>query len=82
MGRSKQPPNDRPIGTGILDRKAEWTELRKRTKLTGAELEAVLSELAREGFRSYSGGCRNKIRPLSSSSRGEEINSGMKDVMG
>jgi len=32
-----------------LNGKAEWTELRIRTKLRAAELDAVLSELAKEG---------------------------------
>jgi hypothetical protein len=32
-----------------LNGKAEWTELRIRTKLRAAELDAVLYELAKEG---------------------------------
>ena len=50
MKRSKHPPHDRILWTLVsLNEKAEWTVLRKRTKLTAAELDAVLSELAKDG---------------------------------
>jgi len=32
-----------------LNGKAEWSELRKRTKLKAAELDAILSELVKAG---------------------------------
>jgi len=50
MKRPKQPPYDRILWSLVsLNGKAEWTELRIRTKLKAAELDAVLSELVKEG---------------------------------
>ena len=49
MERSKQLPYDRVLWKLVsLSGKAEWTELRIRTKLRAAELDAVLSELVKE----------------------------------
>jgi len=49
MERSKQLPYDRVLWKLVsLSGKAEWTELRIRTKLRAAELDAVLSELVTE----------------------------------
>ena len=49
MIRSKQLPCDRVLWTLVsLSGKAEWIELRLRTRLTAAELDAVLSELVKE----------------------------------
>jgi len=50
MKRPKQPPYDRILWALVsLNRKAGWTELRIRTKLKAAELDAVLSELVKDG---------------------------------
>jgi len=50
MERSKQPPYDRVLWKLVsLSGEAEWTELRIRTKLRAAELDAVLSELVKDG---------------------------------
>ena len=48
--KPKQLPSDRILWSLVsLNGKAEWTELRIRTKLKAAELDAVLSELLKEG---------------------------------
>jgi len=50
MERSKQLPYDRVLWKLVsLSGKAEWTELRIRTKLRAAELDAALCELASDG---------------------------------
>ena len=50
MKRLKQPPSDRILWSLVsLNGKAEWTELRIRTKLRAAELDAALCALAKEG---------------------------------
>jgi len=50
MKRLKQPPSDRILWSLVsLNGIAEWTELRIRTKLRAAELDAVLSDLAKDG---------------------------------
>jgi hypothetical protein len=49
MKQPKQPPYDRVLWSlTSLNGKAEWTELRIRTKLKAAELDTVLSELAKK----------------------------------
>jgi len=49
MKRSKQPPYDRILWTLVsLIGKIEGTELRRRTKLTSAELEAILDKLVKD----------------------------------
>ena len=48
--KPKQLPSDRILWSLVsLNGKAEWTELRIRTKLRAAELDAVLSELVKDG---------------------------------
>jgi hypothetical protein len=50
MKPPEQPPYDRILWALVsLNGKAERTELRKRTKLKAAELDAVLSKLVKEG---------------------------------
>jgi len=47
--KPKQLPSDRILWSLVsLNGKAEWTELRIRTKLRAAELDAVLSVLVKE----------------------------------
>jgi hypothetical protein len=49
MKQPKQPPYDRVLWSlTSLNGKAEWTELRIRTKLKAIELNAVLSELVKK----------------------------------
>jgi len=50
MIRSKQLPCDRVLWTLVsLNGKAEWIELRLRTRLTAAKLDAILGELGKDG---------------------------------
>jgi hypothetical protein len=50
MMRSGQSPSDRILWALVsLNGKSEWSELRRRTKLRAAELDAVLSKLAKDG---------------------------------
>jgi hypothetical protein len=49
MKQPKQSPYDRVLWSlASLNGKAEWTELRIRTRLKAAELDTVLSELAKK----------------------------------
>jgi len=50
MRRPKQSLRDRILWSLVsLNGKAEWTELRKRTRLTEEELDAALSQLVKTG---------------------------------
>jgi hypothetical protein len=50
MKRPKQTPYDRVLWSLVtLNGKAEWTELRIRTKLKESELDVILSELVKDG---------------------------------
>jgi hypothetical protein len=50
MTQLTQTPYDRILWSLVsLNGKAEWSELRKRTKMKAAELNAALDKLAKDG---------------------------------
>jgi hypothetical protein len=65
MDRTEQFSCDRVLWTLVsLKDKAEWTELRKRTKLTAVELDIIMSELAKAGKISIvPGQLRDRTKP-------------------
>jgi len=66
MNRPKQTPYDLILWTlASQDGKAEWIELRKRTKLKAAELGAALSKLVKDGRVSIISKGRSQIKPRS-----------------